>query len=334
MENNELIERYIYAATKRLPSKSRKDVADELRTLIEDMLNEHCGDNTPTEKDVRVVLTELGTPQELAEKYNPDEKSCLIGPPYYTTYKLVLKIVLICAGCGMLLAFLLKNCVSGFPDDVGIFAEIMQQISAIFTALFSSFAFVTILFAIFQRKGIKLDKSGNLDELPPVPQKMLAIRPAECIVGISFGIVLTAVFLLCPAIFSVVYSDDGITKTIPIFNAAALRELAPFILIFAAAGIARDAVKLYERRYSTLVLISTVATNIIALFTAFCWISPRLFSTDFTAFLADTLSEDSIGVVFPFFDKFSHFWLAVIIFALVLDTAETVIKAIKTQNIK
>lgn len=64
---NDLIERYIYAVTKRLPQKVQKDISDELRTLIDDMLAERCGELVPEEKDIRVVLTELGTPEELYE---------------------------------------------------------------------------------------------------------------------------------------------------------------------------------------------------------------------------------------------------------------------------
>ena len=60
---NDLVERYIYAATKRMPRKQREDVSLELRGLVEDMLAERCGSVTPTEKDIRIVLTELGTPQ-------------------------------------------------------------------------------------------------------------------------------------------------------------------------------------------------------------------------------------------------------------------------------
>ena len=33
---NDLIERYIYAVTKRLPQKDQKDISDELRTLNDD----------------------------------------------------------------------------------------------------------------------------------------------------------------------------------------------------------------------------------------------------------------------------------------------------------
>lgn len=332
MENNELIERYIYAATKRLPSKSRKDVADELRTLIDDMLAERCGNETPTEKDVRVVLTELGTPQELAEKYNPDEKKCLIGPPYYTTYKLVMQIVLSCIGAIMLMSFIIKSIILVRMNTTTTFVEIILEIPEIFAALLTAFAFVTIIFAIFQRKNVKLDKSGNLDELPPVPQKSLAIHPAECIVGIAIGIVFTAVFLFCPEIFCIFNFVDDVTEYIPIFDTVVLRELAPFILIFAAAGIVREAVKLYERRYSTLVLVSTIGTNVIALFAAMGWVRPSIFSADFSASIVGVLPEDAKSIVFPAIANFSQFFLAVIILMLALDIIETVVKAVKTKK--
>lgn len=91
--DNDLIERYLYAITRHLPSAQRSDVAEELRTLISDMLDERCGSLPPTAKDVRVVLTELGTPGEMVRKYTSGEGECLIGQPYYAQYLYVLKIV-------------------------------------------------------------------------------------------------------------------------------------------------------------------------------------------------------------------------------------------------
>ena len=76
---NDLIDRYIYAVTKRMNPKIREDVQNELYGLVDDMLAERCGEVTPTEKDIRVVLTELGSPQELYAKYDEDSKKCLIG---------------------------------------------------------------------------------------------------------------------------------------------------------------------------------------------------------------------------------------------------------------
>lgn len=104
IRDNDMIERYLYAVTRHLPAKQRDDVAEELRTLISDMLEERCGSMPPAQKDVRVVLTELGTPGEMVRKYTADENACLIGQPYYAQYLYVLKIVLACVAGGMLVA--------------------------------------------------------------------------------------------------------------------------------------------------------------------------------------------------------------------------------------
>lgn len=329
MENNELIERYIYAATKRLPSKSRKDVAEELRTLIDDMISERCGGETASEKDVRVVLTELGTPQELAEKYNPDEKKCLIGAPYYSTYKLVLKIVLICVCAGLVVAFLMRNIFSGAEITP---LRIFEDIGAIWSSALQAMAILTIIFAIFEWKGVRLDKTGNLDELPPVPKKSLKIHPAECIISISICALITVLFVLCPDIFQVFCKVGEESATIPLFNSNQITQLAPFVIIFGVAGIARDCVKLIERRYSTFVLATTVGTNIIAAFSAVCWIRGSMFSNEFNTLMFDTFAEIKCNFIFTGIDNFAHFWLEVIIFALTLDTIETVVKAIKTKK--
>lgn len=112
---NDLKERYIYAVTKKLPSKIRKDVSIELETLIDDMLMERCGDVTPTEKDLRVVLTELGTPRELYEKYTEEGKDCLIGFPYYSDYKFIMKIVLLSVVIGMSIAAIISTVIDPSP---------------------------------------------------------------------------------------------------------------------------------------------------------------------------------------------------------------------------
>ena len=59
MVKNDLIDRYIYAVTKHMKSAMKKDVAAELETIIQDMLEERCEDVTPTERDIKVVLIPL-----------------------------------------------------------------------------------------------------------------------------------------------------------------------------------------------------------------------------------------------------------------------------------
>ena len=53
---NDMVERYIYAVTKRMPRKQQEDVSLELKGLIEDMLMERCGGEQPGTEDIQAVL--------------------------------------------------------------------------------------------------------------------------------------------------------------------------------------------------------------------------------------------------------------------------------------
>src|SRR5690242_9783889 len=105
---NELVKRYIYAVTRKLPEAQRADIAKELGGLIEDMLEDHTQGRPATEKDVEAVLLKLGSPDELANKYRGG-KGYLIGPEIYSTYIMVLKIVLGAVGIAMFVVFLIQT---------------------------------------------------------------------------------------------------------------------------------------------------------------------------------------------------------------------------------
>ena len=63
----EIVERYIYAVTRRLPAKAREEVAIELRGLIEDLLEEKAQGTQVSKEHVRSVLMELGDPEDHQE---------------------------------------------------------------------------------------------------------------------------------------------------------------------------------------------------------------------------------------------------------------------------
>lgn len=181
--DNDLIERYLYAITRHLPSAQRSDVAEELRTLISDMLDERCGSLPPTAKDVRVVLTELGTPGEMVRKYTSGEGECLIGQPYYAQYLYVLKIVLACVAGGMLVAGALSLATGAEGSLLG---GVLEGIGSLIGALLFAFAIVTLLFAFFSRRGIEVETMGSLDDLPPVPRETRSSTRGDAVAGIVF----------------------------------------------------------------------------------------------------------------------------------------------------
>ena len=320
---HDLIERYIYAVTKQLPKKQREDVAQELRGLIDDMLNERCGEITPTEKDIRIVLTELGTPQELSAQYEEDAKKCLIGHPYYSTYKFVLKIVLFAAAVGITIANLMLQLVE--PQEW--FSAITGWLEMLYNTLLATFAIVTLLFAFFYRKGVQITEPFNFDKLPPVPKRTKELSKRECIAGMVFIVIFVVVFLAVPQIMGFHIDRNGLR--IPMFSVSALRETWYIIILFAICGMIRESVKLLEGRSNKPVLIVAAVTNAISAILSIWWLTGfKLIHPEFLANVA-TLFEGEDAFVINLFSNFQLYFLIIMLFALILDSVEVAIKTLR-----
>lgn len=319
--NQDLIERYIYAVTKRMNRGQRDDVAREIRTLIEDMLAERCGDLPPSEKDIRVVLTELGTPQELYSQYDENRDKCLIGQPYYTTYLFVLKIVLASVAVGLTIAHLLLVLVE--PQEP--FSALLAWFNGIWNFSFSSFAFVTLLFAFFQRKGVRLSEPFSFEDLPPVPKRIQEISKWESIAGIVFCMIFVVLFVFVPEVFVVI--TEG--KTVALFDPQALRNSWLPVIAFAACGITREAVQLMERRYNKKVMTTALVTNAVSAVLSVWWLlGCDIMNQTFLANMREIFAgEDQI--VYTMFANFDRFFLGCILFALVLDTVDVMVKTLR-----
>ena len=320
---HDLIERYIYAVTRQLPKKQREDVAQELRGLIDDMLNERCGEITPTEKDIRIVLTELGTPQELSAQYDEDAKKCLIGHPYYSTYKFVLKIVLFAAAVGITIANLMLQLVE--PQEW--FSAIIGWLEMLYNTLLATFAIVTLLFAFFYRKGVQITEPFNFDKLPSVPKRTKELSKRECIAGMVFIVIFVVVFLAVPQIMGFHIDRNGLR--IPMFSVSALRETWYIIILFAICGMIRESVKLLEGRYNKPVLIVVAVTNAISAILSIWWLTGfKLIHPEFLANVA-TLFEGEDAFVINLFSNFQLYFLIIMLFALILDSVEVAIKTLR-----
>lgn len=321
--NQDLIERYIYAATHRLQKGKQEDVARELRGLVEDMLLERCGDNTPEEKDVRVVLTELGSPQELYEKYDENSGKCLIGQPYYTTYLFVMKIVLLAEGLGLTIS----AGIMALMEPGTVWAGIGNWLSMLYNGSLSAFAIVTLLFAFFYRKHIPLSQPFNFDDLPPVPQKKEIISKWDCIVGICISVVFATVFLAFPQILGAYLPGKG--GLIPLFDVDMIHKTWYLILLFSLCGIVQECVKLQERRYNRRVLMTTVIANGTTGVLTVWWMAGfDLMNPAFIEKMREILGENG-GITLGIFHHFQAFFTGFILFALALDTIETVVKTRK-----
>lgn len=326
--DNDLIERYLYAITRRLPAKQRADVAEELRTLISDMLDERCGSLPPAAKDVRVVLTELGTPGEMVRKYTADENACLIGQPYYAQYLYVLKIVLACVAGGMLVAGALALATGA---EGGVLGGVLEGIGSLFAALVFAFAFVTVLFAFFSHRGIDVEVMGSLDDLPAVPRETKNPARRDAVAGIVFSIVGAVVFLLFPDVLNALsHRGDGVP--FDPFNTEAIRSSAWVIIAWTFVCIGAESFKLVEGRYTTRLLAITLVSDLVVAGLAVFWLTSFQL-VDTQAILQAIQSSGDVlnGPVLWAVSNAQWAFCIFIVLALAIDAVDSIVKTVRAR---
>ena len=97
-----LIDRYIVEVGKHLPRKNRADIEAEIRSTLEDMLDERAQGSGPAdEATVLALLKEYGSPREVAATYKTHQY--LIGPRLFPIFETVIRIVLaVVAGASLI----------------------------------------------------------------------------------------------------------------------------------------------------------------------------------------------------------------------------------------
>src|SRR5690625_2955474 len=145
-----MIDRYIYAVTRELPRKHHNEIASELRTLIDDMI-EGMDNHFSEEEKIEYVLRDLGNPKELAARYRGRERY-LIGPNYYDKYILVMKIVIIAIFIGISIG-------TGFGvvfNVTNISEIIWNYIGTLFSGILHGTAWVTGIFALLEYNQVSV----------------------------------------------------------------------------------------------------------------------------------------------------------------------------------
>jgi len=337
-----LIERYIYAVVRHLPEADRAEVSAELTSLIGDMLDERCGAITPTDKDVRVVLTELGSPQEVAVQYSGAQQQALISGVYFLTYKRILKIVLPIVAIAMpavvLLSLLDEGTLSSFSANPNLF--IGQLFGSLFggtlEGLVQAFAFITIGFAIVERRRASIAElnegpdsatSDFLSSLPEIPKKKERIPWIEPLAGIIFSVLFLIVLLGFPQILGGWFEGVG---WVPVLQTSVIRSLWLPIGVWAFLGIVKEIVRLVEGRYTWLVALVTVIVNVLILgCVLFVVLHANLMNPAFIAQMELALAgQEGASFVMTALRWYNLVLLAPVLFALVVDSISAIVKAV------
>lgn len=176
----ELIDRYVNEVGRRLPSAKREDICQELRSALDDALEDRSfGD--PSESDIVAVLNEFGSPQAVANSYSGNRY--LIGPELYPQFVTTLKIVVaVLAGL-----VVLGSAVSLFSSTAGLEA-LPTSLAGLLNSLIDSFitalGIVVLIFFLLERLDLKIDfsdKDFSDKEKTWDPLELPAIRDVDIV---------------------------------------------------------------------------------------------------------------------------------------------------------
>ncbi|MBT2684702.1 hypothetical protein [Bacillus sp. ISL-37] len=331
----EMIEKYIYAVTHRLPQSQRADIAMELRGLIEDMLGERTNGRPTSQEDVEGVLLELGHPKDLAEKYR-GSKRYLIGPELFHPYLTVLKIVFFALLVAMSVVFVIESMV----EPRSVIEHIFGFVTSVISASMQAFVWITVGFAIAQYKGVapnegmaEENEKWSPSDLPPVPEQKKRIKRGEAITGIVFSILFLVFLHTSNHVFGVMMFDGGeLVNVIPFLNNERIEQFINIIYVITMIGILKEGLKLIIGKWTKkLALYNLILNAVTLILVAFLFKDQAIWNPNFMQELNQVsqahLNQDTYELIKTIWMQ-SKAWVVIgFTIVLIIDTASGFYKA-------
>lgn len=247
-EWSEWIERYVGEVARHLPKGSRADVAEELRSLLAEQVEERIGaTDRPAEEIALEVIGGFGEPSEVAGRYAPDQ-ALLIGPRLFPAFKIAVGIYL------GVYAALTAAWLAGYHTSIYVlllsfdFSEGRDLVQVAFTA-FANLGILLLAFVLLQWTGVgsRSPSAAGWDPrgLPEIPAGEPASR-VDPAIGLAIGLYFLLTFNLAPEWFGFAVSagDDG---HVPLLHPE-YRTFLPWLNAWLIPGVLLDAWVLWRRR--------------------------------------------------------------------------------------
>lgn len=241
-----LTERYVAAVVRRLPEKSRADVANQVRASIADDIEARIAAGTAPEIAEGDALTALGDPDRLAAEFAGTPLQ-LIGPNLYLDWRRLLTVLMsivlpIVAG-----ALVIGQALAGAgPVDI-----VLGTMGTVVSVGIAMAFWVTVIFAIIERTG-GADRplvAWTPDRLPATTAKPQV--GVDVLVGGVLGLLLLVVGLVSQSVFPAFRDSDG--AAIPFLAPELWSWWIPYFVVVLIAELV-FAIVLYRRRWWNLSL--------------------------------------------------------------------------------
>jgi hypothetical protein len=283
-----LIDTYVSEIGQRLPRKTRADIEAEIRSILQDMLEDRSQKTgKPVDEEITLeVLKTYGAPDKVAANYLGDRY--LVGPRLYPIFMLVLRIVFIVIGVlaaiGLGIALFQTT-----QTPANALQTTLKAFGNFFTSAFTALGNIVLIFAIIEwalyRAGEKVDTKGLLKEKDWDPRSLTKVSSPNrvkmgetileivgCFVAIVLFNVYPQIIGFTPSLNSLVESGSlavGLSNLtfIPLLSEAFFR-FVPFLTIVWVLTILLDIVLLRLGYWKAWTHIASICLKIISIIIA------------------------------------------------------------------
>lgn len=266
-----LIDLYVSQVGKRLPLRSRKDIEAELRSTLQDMLEDHSRKaGRPADEAMESeLLKEYGSPEKVAATYR--QTQYLIGPTLYPFFVRVLQIVLAVLTVVLLITQGIEL-TSQHLQGLDLLGGIGKMLAMVLGADLQAFGNIALVFAILERVLPPSEQESFQDkektEWDPASLVKEAEKPEvklwDPITSILFTIAAMVLFNLYPQLIAVSFVRSGAWISIPVLTEAFFRWL-PYMNVLWVLTIALNLVLIRQGRWQPVTRWASVALHLIAI---------------------------------------------------------------------
>ncbi|MFZ5856311.1 MAG: hypothetical protein ACOYZ6_05735 [Chloroflexota bacterium] len=263
-----LIDRYVREIGRKLPQKTRTDIEKEIRSALEDMLEDRSRrEGRAVDEELTIaVLKEYGNPETVAASYLPEQY--LIGPQLFPIFWLVTKIVFAVLTTLTVIAmgFVLVGSNATPAEFWGDFFKLLGQY---FSGMMAAFGNIILVFALIQRFGTGWeftskdeDKDWNPRDLPDV-EDADQVKIGEHVAEMVFIVLGLILFNFYPQYIGIYGFTDNQRFFAPLLSDAFFSYM-PWINLLWGLQFALDVWLIQQRRWqfgSRLILMAVKAGN-------------------------------------------------------------------------
>jgi hypothetical protein len=324
-----LIDTYVSEVGRRLPRKTHTDIEAEIRSILQDMLEERSQKTgKPVDEEMTLdVLKEYGAPEKIAATYLGDRY--LIGPRLYPIFMLVLRIVLMVTGilAAIGLGIALSQTLGHYPAKT-----IIKAIADFANTVMIALGNIVLIFAILEwalfRAGAKVDVKGLPKEKEWDPHSLTKVSaPNQVkmgdtiveIVGCFAAIVIfnfyPQIIGFSPSLNSVIENGNWSSVTFVSLLSAAFFYYVPYLTLVWAATIILNIVLLRMGHWTILTRVFGTGLKVINILIAGAMLAgPSLIAAATPALISALGDADAARILMTMLTMGVHvaLWLAII----------------------